>query len=147
MGVETDFFYAEETELNKALNSNSPAEDFDGVYAKGSDPFSLACLKAAVKGEEVDYDAIDEIVNAYSLVETDDEGNLMVLNVPNSLKETLDSINEQNLDEIINNWTLTEGFEMSGWDSQIAKEFISDMKTMIQKYKNTNKNLYMWVCV
>ena len=147
MGVETDFFYAEKTELKKALNSNSPAEDFNGVYAKGSDPFSLACLKAVVEGKEIDYDSIDEIVDAYKPIESKDDGNLMVLTVPASLKETLDSLNEDNINDMINKWSLTEGFEFSGWDEEIAKNFIIDMKEMINKHHNTNKNLYMWVCV
>lgn len=140
MGIETDYIMSDGSNLQEIFDSNNPHEEFDGVYGKGSDPMSLSALYFSQLGEELDLDFIDQ----FDMIIGDADGRGLYT-IPLIIQDCIKKINKKNVDEYLANWCETAEFLLTGWDEDMAKEFLLDLSKLITS--DNKKSLYMWMCV
>jgi hypothetical protein len=143
MGVETDFVLARPDQADAALASVNPPQDFGGVYAKGLDPISLGALVTVLTGEEM----LDDILDQYREVATENDGGKSVSAVPDALRAALVALPEEEIAETAAQWASMEDFELTGWDGQLAEDFIRDLKALLATDAAGKKELWMVISV
>jgi len=143
MGVETDLILATPDQAEAVLASADPAKDFGGVYAKGTDPISLGALQSVLTGEG----GSDDFLEDYRDVITEPNGEKSVLEVPAPLREALLSLADDQIPETVEQWMMTEEFMLTGWDVQIAADFLRDIKQLISADGAGEKELWLAISV
>ena len=141
MGVETDYVMANEAMYEQVWESNNPSSDFNGIYGKGSDPISLSALYGCVSGTSVDMGIVDE----YQTIQVTNDGEKSIIKVPDRIKDALATINDSNVDKYFSEWASTEDFMITGWDKDIATDFMTSLSCYIRE--NPRKDLLMCCCV
>ncbi len=143
MGVEADFIAAREDQFDAILESEYALDEFGGVYAKGADPLSIVDLYSAITG--TDFPCENRYGDVFEVLRIEDDGQRLLLRVPENVRAALATINFTNIDEIYGKWIETEGFQVTAWDERIAREFLEE----IGKYTrhNLDKPLLMWIVV
>lgn len=139
MGVETDLILATPNQAEAVLASSDPAKDFGGVYAKGTDPISLGALQSVLTGEG----GSDDFLEDYRDVITEPNGERSVLELPGRLREALLNLTDDRIPETVQQWMMTEGFMLTGWDDQIATDFLRDIKQLISADGAGEKELWL----
>jgi hypothetical protein len=143
MGVETDFVLATPNQAEAVLTSIDPAKEFGGVYAKGTDPISMGALQAVLTGDR----GSDDFFEDYREVASDRDRERSILAVPTELREAIAAIPEAGVKNVVANWVGTEEFMLTGWDDQIAMEFIVGLKNLLAGQGAAEKELWMVISV
>lgn len=143
MGIETDLILATPDQAKAVLESLDPAKDFGGVYAKGTDPISLGALQAVLTGEGKSEDFLDD----YREVIAEPSGEKSVLAIPVPLREALLNLSSDQIPGTVAQWMMTDEFMLTGWDDQIATEFVRDLKQLISEDDASEQELWMAISV
>jgi len=143
MGVETDFVLATPDQAEAVLASHSPSQDFGGVYAKGTDPISLSALLGVLTGDE----GSDDFLEDYREVATEPSGEKSVTAVPPTLRDAIAGLPDTEITTVVSKWMETDEFMLTGWDEQIAADFIRDIKALLASDSSADKELWMAISV
>ena len=143
MGVETDYILATEKQAKDILKSMNPSKDYNGVYAKGSDPLSLSALVPILSGIDMEEDCIDQFVP----VAVEADGEVSVVKVPMPIRNALSEFDLNKIEEYVQQWMETEDYMLCMWEAEVAKDFLIQMREMLNGDDANSKELYMWICV
>ncbi len=143
MGVETDFVLATPDQADAVLASHNPSQEFDGVYAKGTDPISLSSLLGVLTGDG----GSDDFLEDYREIATEPSGEKSVTAVPATLRDSIASLPDAEVVSVVTRWMETDEFMLTGWDEQIATEFIRDLKALLDRDGAADKELWMAISV
>lgn len=143
MSVETDFVLATPDQAEAVLASHNPSHDFGGVYAKGTDPISLSALLQVLTGNG----GCDDFLEDYREVATDPSGEKSVSVVPPALRNSIEALPDEEILDVVSRWMETDEFMLTGWDEQIAVDFIRDLKALLASDGALHKELWMAISV
>lgn len=143
MSVETDFVLATPDQAQAVLESHNPSHDFGGVYAKGTDPISLSALLQVLTGEG----GSDDFLEDYREVATEPSGEKSVSAVPAALRDSIEALSDEEITDVVFSWMETDEFILTGWDDQIASDFIRDLKALLASEGASEKELWMVISV
>ena len=143
MGVETDFVLATPDQAEAVLASHNPSQDFGGVYAKGTDPISLSALLGVLTGDM----GSDNFLDDYREVATEPSGEKSVSVVPSTLRDAITGLDDTQIMDVVGRWMETDEFMLTGWDEQIAADFIQDIKALLASDGAADKELWMAITV
>lgn len=143
MGVETDYLLSKTEDIDKVVTSLNPSKEFNGVYAKGSDPISLSALHSVISGKE--NDDVFAIIENFESVGGTDDGEVQVVRVPDEIRESLKEIDQSNIPGIVSRWIETDDYQCCGWQPKIAVAFLAEMREMLNRDGASDKDLVMWI--
>ena len=143
MGVETDFVLATPDQAEAVLASHNPSHDFGGVYAKGTDPISLSALLGVLTGKC----GSDDFLEDYREVATEPSGDKSVSAVPTALRDSIEALPDEEIVDVVSRWMETDEFMLTGWDEEIAADFIRDLKALLASEGASEKELWMAISV
>ena len=141
MGIETDLVLSTRDQVNAVLASLNPAQEFSGVYAKGTDPLSLSALLGVYTGEGYHDAYIDEFP---TIAEQPSEEKAVYL-VSERLRKHIEDMSTEAIPSIIEQWMATQEFELTGWDEPIATAFLTDVKAMLSRPEAQQRELWMTI--
>ncbi len=138
VGVETDYIAVEDSQIDKIWELID-TDDLKGVYGKGSDPISLSMLHCCISGDEFDMEMADQFQEMSSA----NGGDRFLLEIPTHIRDSIDQINPYNVKDIVSKWSQTAEYELTGWDDDIAIEFL----TCLSDYSRTNAAKKLLMCM
>ena len=143
MGVETDFVLATPDQADAVLASLDPGKEFGGVYAKGTDPISLGALQSVLTGDG----QADDFLEDYREIASEPSGEKSVSAVPTKLRDAITALSAAEIPEFVTRWMETDEFMLTGWDDQIALDFLRNLKCLLESDGAEKKELWITITV
>lgn len=135
----SDLFIATPEEVNDLSSEEIPSQMFEAIDIKGIEMVKLAKLAEIVL--EIEF---AEALQHLSFVRNSSEDGPWIINVPNSLRDALASLDDR-ISVVASKWAETEEFQLDNWDESQVASVLEDMCELATKAVAENKRLYNWV--
>ena len=132
---------AEEDEAEAVGLAAQPMVEWSGMQVSGLDTAKVAMLHCLLTGDEYDY----AIAGYEPVFVGGDEGPVVVL-VSTAAMERLAELDEEALEQLAEELSATEDFELDGWDAGQTLDLLLDMAELAQLAESQGQVLFVWMC-
>jgi hypothetical protein len=139
MSVLSDFYLAE-AQHAKSYDVNQQCAEIDRAQCKGMTPFELSLLWAITQKEEWDVAMMDQFPEVLIV----DGGQRLIFQVPGAAVEDFARLAEAEIGPAAAAWSQTEELACEAGDVQPV---IEEIVRLSRRGLETNRNLYLWICV
>lgn len=139
MGVLSDLYLAEPKRAKDYDESQECAED-DRAQYKGITPLELSTLLAIIRGKDRNV----AMMNEFPEIMIVNEGERVIFEIPHSAMTCFAALPESEFQVAAEAWSKTDELRCSAED---VRPVIEDIVRLSKRGQETNRLLFLWICI
>ncbi len=139
MGILTNIVAGEEGEAEAIGESLHPLNEWSGIERRGIDIAKVAVLHSLLTGDEY-----EQALFQSEPVYISGEG-VLVLRMADEVMEKLAAMDEEGLEQVAQELSATEAFELEDWDPAEVEDMILSLAELAQIAESQGQTLFVWM--